>query len=270
MVPDTHLNHRGFRTDAGFGKDRVLAIGRIAQSRNVKELGCLVDRDLDGIAQATPSWPSNVVITTAYDLEMDLVGILPSRVLLTHLRTTADPKLLPTASLRDSAARQVLRSASVLAESLGILRLLSVRQGLFLSLQSFPLQQASSDAPHETILRIIVPLLLQRSGPRPCTAEGVERAAITLVQGMPGPVRRSLRNGHEYFRAIAHFARALLRGRITSHDELRSVCVSSVTCDQWLTLNIASNLQACFPSAEIWNCALAQSQGRPDNADDIT
>ncbi|MCT1436516.1 hypothetical protein [Brachybacterium paraconglomeratum] len=128
-------SERGLEILPGFGgREHITRVAKIAEERGLGRVRFLVDRDYDPYITDSPKRPSNMMVSEAHDLFVDLLMGEPLRLL-----SMIETMVYGVESARNSIgarSREVLNAALKRSAQLAAFRIVNAQLGLGLSFES--------------------------------------------------------------------------------------------------------------------------------------
>ncbi len=245
-VIDPHIHTEDLQSLPGYGKASVLDACQSVENRGITGIAGLVDADFDRARGLVDVYPSCVMVSEHYDLDMDLTFADPEAVVrLVHNFGDLD-------KLRAAPGRSdFLTLALDLAEPVGLYRYVSVEEGLGLKLAGFPFE-----------------LLLERQAAGVDLTDAVHELLLTRHPGLDGDVvretvaqhnddvaREQLINGHDLCRALSALVRKKWGGALGA-DTCEKVLRSSSNCHAFALLRVYRDVAdwAAAQACTAWSC----------------
>ncbi|MFF3444012.1 hypothetical protein [Streptosporangium sp. NPDC002721] len=247
-----HINDDEVNVIPGYGKGIIERVMSMVNDAGMREVGAVLDRDFGDIVTGD-SPPLNTFYSDMYDLDATifLSGSLCERV--ANNFSSVDAVRSITVSLGCVSIEQAVIS---LALPLGVLRLISVRDGLGLRLQDFPLGEVVADDCRMVDIEQLTVKAIQRSndqvarGPKDLAAD-----LMTELLDISDPKRMC--SGHDLVRSLS----VLLRkksGVSMRPDTLERAFRAAFSCDLLCRTILYAEVGAWGRKMgrEVWACDL--------------
>ena len=134
---DAHLNDEVARSAPAYGKESALEAARLFSSNGVDYVIVLIDSDYDRITGLADAYPENIVSSEHADLVTDIFFACPPtfrQVLSSFTNREVRERNLSKQGLNASTY------VATIAEAIGAVRFVSIREGLGLRMKAFPVE----------------------------------------------------------------------------------------------------------------------------------
>jgi len=221
-----HVDEAAVNMIPGYGKGIVEPAMAIVNKTKTRDIIAMLDRDLRGLVGVASDSPDNVFYTDYYDLDATVLlsGGLGER-LACNFSNVATVK----AVAKSLNVASIVQAAIVLALPLGVLRLISVRDGLNLPLQKFPLGAVINDDCTRVDLEAMTRLAINRSSGQ------ITRTPNELAAEVLDEVSRINQGdmyccGHDLVKALAIILQKKA-GVSIGHDMLENALRAAFSCN---------------------------------------
>jgi hypothetical protein len=252
-IIDPHLASKNVHSIPGNGKASVLEACTLATQHNVGEIFGVADRDLDDFSSTPSPIRANVTFTEFYDLDMDVI-MANTDIVARIIHSYGDRDRLASYlnSLGDSDI-QPLDVVLRLAMPVGILRLVSLLEGLELKLSKFPCDQLLDAVEAGEELQEAARITVLR------TSTSLDQAyLIDLIDRRAIESHVLLVNGHDFANSLSGLIRKRWGGMIGADSAARTIRATA-SCATWEKVKCFKVLAGWAASLgrAMWNCPAA-------------
>jgi hypothetical protein len=249
----SHLDESEVTVIPGYGKPIIEPAMDLVNDNNIPNVIALLDRDFGSLLPGRPP-KANVFLTDRYDLD---ATIFFSGSICERMAYSLGDREQIKDLLSDLDCSELTRAAANLAMVVGILRFISIRDGLNLKLRDFPLGEVVRDDCRSVDIEQLATLALKRvDNPLPKRP----RELVLEIQAVAAQVSDPYAycSGHDLGRALSVMLRK--RGGVSLKPEIiERILRGAFGCTEMRGTQVYSEMArwANPQNRRIWRCDLA-------------
>jgi hypothetical protein len=246
-----HIDHAEVNVIPGYGKDVISSAMKLVNEHDVPVVIALLDRDFGELMSNYESQP-NVFMTDRYDLD---ATIFFSGDLCDRMAFALGEGEQIKALLADLDCPDLSHAVASLAGAIGVLRMISVREGLSLGMRDFPIGEVVRDDCRSVDLESLADLALRR-GPRPQPTRPSDLVKKMQMEFASSTDAYAYCSGHDLAKALAVILRKR-GGAQVRWDFIERALRGAFNCSELRSTQMFSEmaLWGQRQGRRIWNCS---------------